>query len=568
MGKNNSGKHKPKVVIIGLDGATFDIINPLIEQGKLPNIKKIMMGGANGILESTVPPLSPVAWTSFMTGTNPGKHNIFDFFGLKPKSYDLHLNNSTLRKAESLWSIVSRHGKKVGIMGVPMTYPVEKVNGFMISGLGTPSVYSHFIYPEDIRHEIESKIGRYILTPDYVTNSDPSNPRYLSGILEMMDNHLNTIRYLMETKDWDLFIYVITATDEIQHSCWKCMDNNHPDYNDRLNNNYGDFISQIYEKADNMLGGIMQASGPDASFFIMSDHGHMPLHKNFFLGNWLMQEGYFCFKPSYNKTVRYQLIKLLKLFSNKFLLPLGNLLNSKPMLSIITKLRGFIIGMSSSYYFNNIDYERTTAFCEGSFPAIYINSADKFPKGFVKKGEEYNELRAEIIDKLLSLEDPQTGKKVVKNVLKSEDLYKGDYVANAPDLICVLDDIYHGGGELDQLYFGHQSNELFGQHRWSSQHSMDGIFLATGPEIVSGKIISDAHIMDLAPTVLFMLGVPIPRHMDGKVLESIFRDDYLSSTKKTYSEKIFEGISGEEQELSDEDSELVRKRLRELGYIE
>lgn len=569
MNEDKLKNNQTKVVVIGLDGATFDIIDPLTKKGKLPNLHYLIQRGVRGILESTMPPLSPVAWTSFMTGTNPGKHGIFDFFGLRRGSYHFQVNNSTLRKAESLWSIISRNGKKVGIMNIPVTYPVEKVNGFMISGLGTPSTKSTFTYPEDLHQEILSKIGSYILNPDYITNSDPSNPRYISEMSNTMDNHLDTVKYLMKTKDWDLFIYVITATDEIQHDCWKCMDQNHHSYNEQLNKKYGDFIFRIYEKADKAVGEIMDLSGSNTTFIIMSDHGHGPLHKFFFLNNWLMREGYFCFTPGYQKNMKYQVINLFKKLSDKCLLPLGMYANNQSIQKLIARCRGTIIGISSSYHINNIDWGKTTAFCEGSFPAIYINSEGKFPKGIVKAGEEYDILRNQIINKLLYLDDPHTGKRVVKTIFRPEEIYHGEYIKNAPDLICVLNNGYHGGGELEQLYFGHQSNDLFGNHRWSSQHNMEGIFIAAGPNISSNKIIANAQIIDLAPTILHLLGLPISQNMDGKVLEDIFENSYLSTHKKKFTDKKdVENIHRDEQILPDNDSELVKNRLRELGYIE
>ncbi len=561
--------NKPsKVFVLGLDGATFDVIDPMIKEGRLPNLQRIIEGGVRGNLESTTPPLSPVAWTSFMTGSNPGKHGIFDFFGPGSGSYRFQVNNSVLRKAESLWSIASRMGKKVGVVNVPMTFPVEKVNGYMISGLGTPDLKSNFTHPPDLYQEIEKEVGRYLLNPDYVTCSDPSNPGYFAGMVDMIDNQLDTVKHLITTRDWDLIVYVITVTDEVQHDCWKYMDKSHPGFNEK-DKCYGDFIFRIYEEADKTLGEVLNLVDQNTTIILMSDHGHGPLYKNFYLNNWLIREGYFRFYPEYRNSVKFKLLEIMRKFSDKCLLPIGTFVRRELFKKLIVRIRGGIIGISSSYYMRNINWNETMAFCEGSFPAIYLNVEGRFPNGNVKPGNAYEELRNEIISKLVLLEDPKTGRRVVKSVLKPEEIYHGKEIKNAPDLICVPEKGYHGGGELEQLYFGLQSNELFGNHRWSSRHTMEGIFIAAGPNIVPGKNISNAQIIDLAPTILYLLGLPIPKNMDGKVLEDIFQKDYLSTHEKRFSDDICtknqkEGV----QVFSNEESEQVKQRLRALGYIE
>jgi predicted AlkP superfamily phosphohydrolase/phosphomutase len=558
-----------KIMLLGFDGATFDIIDPMIDAGRLPNLKSIMQRGVRGTLQSTLPPLSPVAWSSFITGTNPGKHGIFDFFAVKPNSYQFQVVDATHRKSRSLWSVATGLDKASIVVNVPITYPIEKVNGVMISGLGTPAPRNNFMYPPELFQEIEAKVGPYILNPDFITSSDPANPNYLESMMQVIASQTRAVYHLMETRKWDLFVYVCTAPDEIQHACWKYMDKTHPDFEADLHSDFGDYIFRIYETMDAILGQALNRIDADTTIMIMSDHGHGQLYRNFFINNWLKNENYLCFNSGYRREIKFSLINLLRRFSDSFLLPFGMTTSNKMLKKIMTRLRATILGFSSAHFEENIDWDKTTAFCEGSFPAIYINSKKRFPKGCVEAGEEYERLRDEIINKLTQVKDPQNGQRVVETVYKPDDIYHGSQVDMAPDLICVLKDGYHGGGEMEQVYFGLQSEDLYGSHRWSSQHRMDGIFVAAGPHIVPGTITTRARIIDLAPTMLYQMGLPIPASMDGRVLEEIFQKDYLVTHERKYVED--RNINTERQlqpALSDSDSESVKDRLRQLGYIE
>jgi Type I phosphodiesterase / nucleotide pyrophosphatase len=159
-----------RLLIIGLDGATFDVITPWAQEGKLPNLRKLLENGAHGALKSTIPPMSPPAWTSFMTGKNPGKHGVFDFTARKPYSYDIEFVNARWRRAETIWKIMSEEGKRICVLGVPFTYPPEAVNGVMISGIDTPATGgiadATAFHPKALYHEIAANLGGYLISPN------------------------------------------------------------------------------------------------------------------------------------------------------------------------------------------------------------------------------------------------------------------------------------------------------------------------------------------------------------------------------------------------------------------
>ncbi|UCG68037.1 MAG: alkaline phosphatase family protein, partial [Thermoplasmata archaeon] len=328
-------------------------------------------------------------------------------------------------------------------------------------------------------------------------------------------------------------------------------------------------IFQIYEKIDNVLGEVLNLIDPYTTILVMSDHGQGPLHRNFSLNTWLRREGYLSINSKYQKNMEYRLSELLRKFSDSWLLPLGMNTRNESIQKLMSKIRGIIIGLSSSNYLKTIDWYKTTAFCEGSFPAVYINVEGKFPMGRVRPDEAYEKLRDEIASKLEVLKDPQTGERIIEKIYKPEEIYHGEQIQNAPDLVCMLRNGYHGGGELEMLYFGLQNNDLFGNHRWSGQHRINGILIASGPNIIPGKTMTGARIIDLAPTILYLLGLPIPKSMDGRVLEDMFRKDYLSTHEiRFFEEKFPERLEGNGRPFSNEESELLKERLRGLGYIE
>ena len=152
-------KKVPKVVVIGLDAATWTVIRPWIAEGKMPNLAKLMKAGVSGPLQSIMPPITPPAWTSFMTGKNPGKHGIYNFIKSEQGSYAMKYANATSRRAPTVWKLLNDAGYTVGTMNVPFTYPPEPLNGFQISGMDTPSETSPFIHPPELREELVKHLG-------------------------------------------------------------------------------------------------------------------------------------------------------------------------------------------------------------------------------------------------------------------------------------------------------------------------------------------------------------------------------------------------------------------------
>ena len=560
--KNIVLTNNSKVFIIGLDGATFDIIHPLIEKGKLRNIAKLMKNGSWGKLKSTIPPISPAAWTSFATGKNPGKHGIFDFLRRELNSYDMRFNNASTRGTEPIWNLLSEAGKKVGVINVTMSYPPDKVNGLMISGMDTPTDKSPFTYPYGLYEEIKEKFGKYIFNavggpPE---NFDSNKDNFIKTSYEEIQYRLNITEYLMGKDPWDFFVTVFLASDGISHYFWKYMDVNHPDYDPKTARKYGTVVYNTYEKLDDAVGRLLSALDEDTTVIIVSDHGFGAIHKVFYINQWLCDKGYLNFTGKtdcrrFCKVLSQVKRELRKFLPEKVLEKRNELARSKRKSNIIDSL-------------SNIKWEETEAFSEGTSGGIWINLKGREPEGVIKPGSMYEQVRRQLIVGLMELKDPENDDSVVRNVYKREQVFNGSYLDRAPDLFVELNDGYSCAGKMnkDLVRIEPKGDCLCELNNWSGNHRLDGVLITRGPLIKKSGEIKGAEIIDIAPTVLYLMGLPVPKDMDGKVLREIIDDDYVNMNPITFTEDTKVDYR-KDNNYSQDDEKRIEEMLRSLGYL-
>ena len=553
-----------RVLVIGLDGATLDLICPWVEEGRLPNLARLMKGGTYGKLESTIPPQTPVAWTSFMTGMNAGKHGIPDYVTREPNSYKIEYINATYRRAKPIWSIVGDRGGRVGVVNVPMTYPPEAVNGFMISGMDTPGTDATFMYPPDLYGEITEKFGDYIIDTPIYPQERIHTARYIQEVCKLTEYRSKITMHLMRNYPWDLFVVVFVAPDRIQHDFWRYIDPMNPDFDSRKTEVLGSAIYTIYSQLDDVIGRMTKEVGEEVNIIIMSDHGAGPSYKVIALNEWLRRKGYLRLGGGFEKKKKDILWKLGGyIFERKQLIPKG-------------LKRGFkvLFKPKKPLLFDNIDlsldWGGTRAYSEGTAGNIFINLRGRQPQGTVEPGKEYEEVREKIILELKELRDPETGKKVIKSVYKREDLYHGKCIGMLPDLLVICESGYRARGNLKRLGIKSESGDIFRRDVWSGDHRSDGIIMLAGPCIKRDGKIQEANIIDIAPTILYLLGLPIPGGMDGKLLSSAIRTDYLQRQPPRLSDASDEATieKRDKEEFTREDADKIEERLRSLGYIE
>ncbi len=554
-----------KVLVIGLDGATPELIDRWVAENKLPFLKQIMQKGVYGKLKSTYPPISPAAWTTFATGYNPGKHGTYDFRDYDPRRYSCFADtivDSNAFAGKSVWDLIGAAGQKVGVITVPVTYPAWKVNGFMVSGYPTPDAAKSFAYPAELGERIPP------LTEDSTFFKSASHSEVLKELVRI--THLRTDVSIAELKkdEYGFFIMVIGATDRAHHDWWKFVDPEHPAYDPQEAAIYGDYILEVYKAADACIGKFLEAISDETTVIVMSDHGGMAHPKNYLNTNyWLRTLNLLTPSAKASKTQSGVKGAFKKFYRNKIRrLPyLEKLYRSLPQ-----GLKKVATNLDSQAMMNLdvINWKRTRAYRFPMYPpveGIMINVAGRQPEGCVQPGEEYEALRTRILEELRSLREPTTGEPIVLEAYRREELYHGERLETAPDIIVVTQDCYKGGTGIDELI---SEVPLEVISKLSGVHRMDGIILAQGPHIRRDARVEGANIIDVAPTILYALGMPIPSDMDGKPLTDFFEDTHTQQTAASYTdERNVEDVSTDAYGYSEEEEESVRLKLEALGYL-
>jgi len=550
-----------KVLILGLDGASPEVIESLIAQGRLPAFERVKKEGVAGRLRTTIPPITGSAWSSFMTGKNPGKHGIFDFICRREGTYHLTPINAPKREGRTFWSLAGDSGKRVCIYNVPITYPPEEVNGIVVSGMLTPPERTDYTYPRSLARELDRITQGYRIqvTEAY---SRGQEERFLRDLYEVTDQRIRVMDYLFEKEDWDLFIGIIEGIDIVQHELWHCWDSDHFRY-EGSGGKYSDVIPQYYRKMDDFLGHILEDwVGPDRTLIIMSDHGAGPLKKLLYLNNFLMRNGYLKLKGGLSSSVKHLFFRggvvPMTFYHLLLYLGLGRIKKKTRFGQGQSWLRPFFLS------FEDVDWTQTQAYSFGSTAGqVYLNLKGREPQGMVSAGKEAEEVRERIIQDLRNLVDGETGEKVIGEIYRKEDLYQGVHLKEAPDIVFLPK-------SLEIAAFGEYE---FASHRvidysWgvSGSHRMDGLLMMKGKPFKQGMALQGAHITDLAPSILYLLGLPIPDSMDGKVLEPAFLKEALEEKRIQFIRET--GSPTVPQEIySPEEEEELKKQLKGLGYL-
>lgn len=559
-----------KILTIGLDGATFNLIKPWVAAGLLPNFSRILQEGCTGTLTSTIHPLSPPAWTSFMTGKNPGKHGIYDFIVHKPKSYEIIYTNGGLRRGKTLWKLLSEAGRRVIVINVPMTYPPEEVNGLLISGFDTPGVNTSFTHPPELKDEIKRGIGDYLLR-DYPHNRDPKT--FLEQIHRLIDSRERLMRYFIKRYPWDFFMIVFNATDLVQHAYWQYMDEAFPGITIEERSTFRDAILGVYKRIDRLIGEVLEEYGQEALIFIMSDHGAGPAYKVVFLNQWLAQEGFLSYAQENDtsafSSLQIAILKKLHMSIRRHLPPE----KIDWLVRLFPKLRRSI---KSRIMFSDIDWTKTQAYAFGRESAsIFVNVKGRCPQGVVEPGNEYNALLETLTQRLLQLKDPDTESPVVERIYRRDEVYQGESVDTAPDLLVVWKNHQYtcrpGYEDSRQSIFAssleHSEMSEISTLQKGGTHTPEGIIMAIGEGLRKGVAISGARLIDLAPTFLYLLGVPIATDMDGRILKEAFTEDIIAANPPQYTNNGTGFVSTDGQSYTPEEAEAVHERLKGLGYV-
>jgi predicted AlkP superfamily phosphohydrolase/phosphomutase len=523
-----------RFLLIGFDGAEPSLAERWMDEGLLPNLSRLREFGAYLPLESTIPPATFPAWTTCVTGVNPGRHGIVDFTQVVPGRYALRFLNARDRKAPALWTILGAEGKRCAVIGVPATYPPELVNGIMVSGFDSPvctAVDKSFVYPPELYEKVkewrfadfqESDIG-----PGW---HEQALPKLFHGIKVKEKIASN----LLQREPWDFFMVVFGESDTVSHHFWMFHDPNSP----RHMAGFENAIRAVYIRLDAALGRLIEAAGPDVTVAVVSDHGFGGAGDSVIhLNNWLAEQGFLSFAPSSSGS-------LLKQFAMKFI-------PEHLRGALFRKLQTLAAGAESKSRFGGIDWNNTRAWSEelNYFPSIRINLEGREPNGQVPE-RVYNDFCRKLCQKLETWPP-------VKRAWRRDEVFQGPYVDRAPDILLelALKDGYsysclrsRGGASLRQI----TPQERLGgkEHGMNGNHRQTGVLFLSVPTSVGA-----ANIQDVAPTVLATLGVPTPP-MDGTSLLAPAQEG------ASIENPVIDSPYNPEQELA------IEERLRALGYLE
>jgi predicted AlkP superfamily phosphohydrolase/phosphomutase len=502
-----------------------------------------------------------------MTGKNPGKHGLYDWIYRHDDSYDVSPVTAAHCTEPTLWSILGSVGQRVCIVNVPMTFPPKPVNGVMISGLPAPSTQVTITYPPELLRQIEEEVGEYLLYPDPGrAYSDSGLDAFLDLLYRTTATRLQVLDHLRAAEDWGFCMVVLNGTDTVQHAMWKFMSADHPLHDPEKKTRYGDAILHYYQCVDTALARIVAGLDESTTLVLMSDHGFGPFHKFIHLNNWLRQQGWLRMKRTPATLIKGALFSLgftpMGIYDLLMRMGLGALKRE------VVRGRGQGLLKRMFLSFDDVDWQRTTAYALGNVGQIRLNVRGREAQGFVEPGEPYETARDEIMARLGELRDPDTAEPVVETAYRREEIYWGPNVDKAADIVFMPTRMeYFGFGEYE---FG--SNQIVESMKRgiSGTHRLNGMALLWGGAISGGTHLRHAQILDLAPTILHLMGQPVPEDMDGRVLIEALNAEYAAIERVSGAEPVSTAIpeapSGDDV-LSAEDAELIAERLRALGYV-
>ncbi|MEW6220225.1 MAG: alkaline phosphatase family protein [Thermodesulfobacteriota bacterium] len=564
-----------RVLVMGLDGATFDLMGPWMAEGRLPNLARLAAYGAHGPLDPAPNLRSAASWTSFATGANPGRHGIYEFYDFEPQSYGIRFVNGGERAVPALWQLADAAGLATVSVNVPMSYPAEALaHGILLAGLDAPGTASPgFCHPAGILAELEDRFGRYIIEPGLTgCIVDGRLDEAVALLFAEIEQKRQVALALLQEKPWDLGIIVFRSLDAAQHCFWKHLDPGHPAHDPGLAARYGSVIPRVYQTLDAIAGELCGLLGPEDVFVILSDHGAGPKHPAANqLNAWLAAHGYLAYqerRPGLGPAVTTALQAAYRLVAAK--------LPRRGKEAIARLLPGLRNRVQSRLCFTGIDWSRTRAYSDTLFANIRLNLAGREGQGIVSPGAEAAALLAELKAALLDCRDAASGERIVEAVLLRDEIYHGAHAGRAPDLTIRwredgrISGLALPGGPADQDPAAYPLIPAEDARVISGDHRRFGVFFAAGHGIRPDFRLADARIIDVAPTILALLGLPIPDHMDGRVLAELLAEPVASGAAGGGKPPAPPAPAAGQpaRTYTGAEREAIAQRMRDLGYLE
>jgi len=534
-----------KVLIIGLDGATWNVFDDYVLDHYMPNLKKLKSQGYTGILRSTEPPITAASWTTCLTGCNPSKHGIIGWCEYLFELGRLKINTSEARLIPTMWEELSEQGYKIACINVPWTYPCPQINGFLISGYGCPGPKSEFVYPPKFKDELLRHIADYEIMAEwekrnsYTTEELDENLRRVERSLVQK---VEAAELISEKLPWDVMMVQFHDTDSMEHRIWSYLDIQSRD-NFALQR---DRVFKTFEKLDDMIGRLLGLTATkDLSVFVVSDHGLTrqlgKLRPNMMLCEW----GYLRPKNMIRRMIQRRRRKRLM-----------GIVGQEDEVS-----KEFGIKQPKDYDFDWFS-SKAMVIDTAINGHLYINVKGRQPHGIVELGAEYDEIIQDLTKKFSEVVDQTNGEKVFSKVGTPSNVYgfKSDNWRKYGDLVLVPKTGYE---IVLSASSSRRSVQVSAEGSLRGHHSYDGIYIFQGEGIKSG-VGREIDMVNIAPTIYATLGAELPSYMDGSVAEEAF----VEKKKITYRQKEITATRRVAKELSAEEEAEITKRLSGLGYLE
>lgn len=458
-----------RVMIIGWDCAFTQLLDDEW-LARMPNFAKLVKNGTYGPMRSSDPPITVPAWTSMFSSRNPGQLGFFGFRNRRIGEYEgKWIATSNAVKVPRIWNIASDAGRRCCIFNVPQTFPVSEVNGIMVSSFLTPSTDSEYTYPRELAQELDRVTGGYMIDCENFRTNDKA--ALLEQIHAMTDKRFIAAKHMLAKEPWDLFAMVYMGSDRLHHGFWKFHDPDHPKYTP--GNPFEDAITSYYAKLDAQLGELMEMADEDTAIFVVSDHGAKAMKGCVNINDWLIDQGLLVLKEPVEEPQRFDE--------------------------------------------SLVDWSQTKVWAWGGYYSrVFFNVEGREPQGTIP-ADEYDDFRAMMIERIEAIPDDQ-GRPMNTMALKAEDLYTGSHVDEAPDLMVYFDALSWRVGQDIGNEAIHTFDTEIGPD--DAVHDFEGIYVSNAPGRTETGQRQGLQLMDVAPTVLDVMGIATPRDMEGSSIYS------------------------------------------------
>jgi predicted AlkP superfamily phosphohydrolase/phosphomutase len=533
--------NRAKTIVIGIDGGCWEYINPLLKNGRLPNIKKLMDEGTYGTLNSTIPPISPVAWSSFVTGQKPYKHGIMDWF-MREDDNNFRTANANDRKSVSFWDYLNKEGVKAGVVNIPMTYPAEEIQGFFISGFDSPNDSPLKVYPQKIFDESKtnSKLRSVlnVISLDMSAKGKKFN-EFASRYFQYIEAQTEITLNLVEQYNVDVCIINYMICDHFNHYT--------KDYND---------IENCLEKVDACIGKIKETR-KEANFIIISDHGSCRYEKIFLMTDWLKSKGFIKLKKD-----KYQQ-EMFDSFISAIAWDYKDLKGIWMMDRIFRRaplaVKKFLLKFSRYY--------KRTIFFSCDKVIDWKNSKISFYSLLSRAFYFHNEKDSRVLAaELQKLKNPIGSGNLVDRFYFKDEI-TADIDKHAPHLIAVLDPRIKCNTNLLSINSLHNFTDIQSFSGHHGGHTAEGIYIFSGCCFKNIGFSSNLNIYDIPALILYLNKISIPDVFDGIVPLFMLQENFISDNPLSYQKSLPKEKNAKFLSIAPETEEEIKQHLINLGYL-